>query len=58
MYPDSTPVGSPVYISCKSEEPNPRFPFPPFLDFLSPTGLSLEPQSPHPEGSQKASTSV
>jgi hypothetical protein len=48
-YPDSTLVGSPIYISCKSEEPSPSFPFPPFSDFPSPTGLSLELHSPYPE---------
>jgi hypothetical protein len=48
-YPDSTLVGSPVYISCKSEEPSPHFPFPPFLDFLCPNGQFLEPPSPHLE---------
>jgi hypothetical protein len=48
-YLDSTPVGSPVYISCKSEEPSPHFPFPPFSYFLSPNGQFPEPPLPHPE---------
>jgi hypothetical protein len=48
-YPDSTPVGSPIYVSCKSEEPNPHFPFPPFSDFLFPNSQFLEPPSLHPE---------
>jgi hypothetical protein len=47
VYLDSTPVGSPVYISCKSEEPIPCFPFSPFSDFPSPTDMSLELHSPH-----------
>ena len=47
MYPDSNPVGSPVYISCKSKESNPCFPFSPFLDLLSPTHMSPEIHSPH-----------
>jgi hypothetical protein len=46
-YPDSTHVGSPVYISCKFEEPNPRLPFSPFSEFLSPTNISPELYSPH-----------
>jgi hypothetical protein len=40
-YPNSTPIGSPIYISCKSEEPSPHFPFPPFSYFLSPNGQFL-----------------
>jgi hypothetical protein len=35
MYTDSTPVGSPIYISYKSEEPNPRIPSSPFPYFAS-----------------------
>jgi hypothetical protein len=31
-----SPVGSPIYTSCKSEETNPRFHFPPLLVFSSP----------------------
>jgi hypothetical protein len=31
LHSDSTPVGSPVYISCKSEEPSPHLSFPPFF---------------------------
>jgi hypothetical protein len=42
-------VGSPIYISCKSEEPSPHFPFPPFSYFLSPDGSFPEPLSIHPE---------
>ena len=48
-YPDSNHIGSLVYISCKSKEPGPHFPFPPFSDFLSPNGQFPEPPSPHPE---------
>jgi hypothetical protein len=48
-YPDSTPVGSPFYISCKSEEPSPHFPFPPFSEFMSPNEQFPEPPSLHPE---------
>jgi hypothetical protein len=33
---DSTPVGSPIYISCKSEEPSPHLPSLPFPTFTSP----------------------
>jgi hypothetical protein len=36
IYSDSTPAGSPIYISCKSEEPSPHIPFPPFSAFSSP----------------------
>jgi hypothetical protein len=36
IYSDSTPTGSPIYISCKSEEPSPRILFPPFSVFSSP----------------------
>jgi hypothetical protein len=36
IYSDSMPVGSPVYISCKSEEPSPRISFPPLSVFSSP----------------------
>jgi hypothetical protein len=32
LYPDSSHVGSPIYTSCKYEEANPHFPFPPLLD--------------------------
>jgi hypothetical protein len=49
MYPDSTHVASPVYISCKSEEPRPHFHFTLFLHLSSPIGLSPELQYPHPE---------
>jgi hypothetical protein len=31
LYPDSSPIGSPVYTSCKFEETSPRFCFPPLL---------------------------
>jgi hypothetical protein len=41
LYSDLTPFGSPVYISCKSEEPSPHFPVPCFSDFLSPKPFSL-----------------
>jgi hypothetical protein len=36
-YTDSTPVGSPIYISCKSEEPSPCIPSSPFSYFTSPS---------------------
>jgi hypothetical protein len=49
LHSDSTPVGSPVYISCKSEEPSPHLSFPPFFDFLSPDDQFSEPLSLHPE---------
>jgi hypothetical protein len=32
-HPVSTPVGSPDYISCKSEEPSPRIPYQSSSDF-------------------------
>jgi hypothetical protein len=35
IHSDSTPVGSPNYITCKSEEPSPRIPYHPSLFFLS-----------------------
>jgi hypothetical protein len=35
-YMDSPPVGSPIYISCKSEEPSPHIPSSPFSSFTSP----------------------
>jgi hypothetical protein len=34
-YTDSTPVGSPIYISCKSEDPSPCIPSSPFSNFTS-----------------------
>jgi hypothetical protein len=49
LYPDSSPIGSPIYTSCKSEETNPHFPFPPLLYFPSPNDLFPELPSPHPE---------
>jgi hypothetical protein len=49
LYPDSTPVGSPVYISCKSKEPSPHFPSPPFLNFSSPNDQFPEAPLNHPE---------
>jgi hypothetical protein len=52
-YPDSTIVDSPVYISCKSEEHNPHFPFPPFSYFLSPNGQFPEPPSLHPKAVER-----
>jgi hypothetical protein len=36
MPTNSTPVGSPIYISCKLEEPSPHLPSPPFPTFTSP----------------------
>jgi hypothetical protein len=51
-YPDSTPVGSHVYISYKCEEPSPCFPFSPFSDLPSPTDLSPELHSPHSKVSE------
>jgi hypothetical protein len=53
-YPDSTPVGSPIYISYKSKEPSPHFPFPPFSDFLSPNGQFPKPPSLHPEAVERS----
>jgi hypothetical protein len=49
LYPDSPPIGSPIYISCKYEKTNPHFPFPPLLYFPSPNGLFLELPSPYPD---------
>jgi hypothetical protein len=54
LHSDSTPVGSPVYISCKSEEPSPHLSFPPFSDFLSPDGQFLEPLSLHPKVTERS----
>jgi hypothetical protein len=51
---DSTPVGSPVYISYKSEEPIPHLSFPPFFYFLSPSDQFPEPLSLHPEVAQRS----
>jgi hypothetical protein len=42
LYLDSTPVGSPVYTSCESEETSPHFPVPYFSNFLSPDGQFSE----------------
>jgi hypothetical protein len=42
VYLDSTPVGSPVYTSCESEETSPHFPVPYFSNFLSPDGQFSE----------------
>jgi hypothetical protein len=36
IYSNSTPASSPIYISCKSEEPSPGISFPPFSGFSSP----------------------
>jgi hypothetical protein len=49
LYLDSSPIGSPIYTSCNSEETSPHFPFPPLLYFSSPNNLFLEFPSPHPE---------
>jgi hypothetical protein len=49
LYPDSSPIVSPIYTSCKSEETNPIFPFPPHIYFPSPNGLFPELPSPHLE---------
>jgi hypothetical protein len=49
LYPDSYPIGSPIYTSCKSEETSPHFPYPPLLNFSSPNDLFLELPLPHPE---------
>jgi hypothetical protein len=49
LHSDSTPIGSLVYISCKSEEPSPHLSFPPFFNFLSPDDQFSEPLSLHPE---------
>jgi hypothetical protein len=54
FYPDLTPVGSPVYTSCKSKEPSPHFPVPFFSDFLSPNCKSPKSFSLHPEGTEKS----
>jgi hypothetical protein len=35
LYPDSSPTGSLIYTSYKSEEASPCFPFPPLLYFMS-----------------------
>jgi hypothetical protein len=51
---DSTPVGSLIYISYKSEEPSPHLSFPPFFDFLSPSDQFPEPLSLHPEVAQRS----
>jgi hypothetical protein len=49
LYPDASPIGFPIYTSCKSEETNPHFLFPTLLDFPSPNDLFSELPSPHPE---------
>jgi hypothetical protein len=36
---DSSPIGSPIYTSYKSEKTSPCFPFPPLLYFSSPNDL-------------------
>jgi hypothetical protein len=49
LYPDSSPVGSPIYTSCKSEETSPRFSFPPLLEFTLPNDRFPYFPSPHLE---------
>jgi hypothetical protein len=49
LYPYLSLVGSPIYASCKSKEVNPRFPFPPSIDFVSPDDCILYFPLPHPE---------
>jgi hypothetical protein len=49
LYSDLSPVGSPIYTSCKSEEASPRFLFPPLLDFASHNDHFPYFPSSHPE---------
>jgi hypothetical protein len=49
LHSDSTPIGSPVYISYKFEEHSTHLPFPLFFDFLSPDDQIQELLSLHPE---------
>jgi hypothetical protein len=58
LYPDSSPIVSPIYTSCKSEETNPSFPFPPHIDLPSPRIHFPELHSPHPEVVERSPTSV
>jgi hypothetical protein len=58
IHSDSTPAGSPIYISCKSEEPSPRISFPPFSVFSSPDKRFSEPFSLHPEEAKGSYTSL
>jgi hypothetical protein len=53
-YTDSTPVGSPIYISCKSEEPSPHIPSSPFSNFTSP-GKTFPKFSPFHPGEARES---
>jgi hypothetical protein len=53
-YTDSTPMGSSIYISCKSEEASPRIPSSPFSSFTSP-GKKFPDFSPfHPEEARES----
>ena len=54
LHSDSTPVGSPVYISCKSEEPSPCLSFPYFPVFMSPNDQFPEPLSFHPKVTERS----
>jgi hypothetical protein len=49
LYPDSSPITSPIYTSGKPEEPSSSFPFPPHLDLLSSHDHFPELHSQHPE---------
>jgi hypothetical protein len=55
---DSTLVGSPIYISRKSEEPSPHISFPPFSDFMSLDIQLLEPLSLHPKVTERSLRSL
>jgi hypothetical protein len=49
VYLDSTPVGSPVYTPCESEETSPCFPSPSFSSFLSLDDQFPETIFPYPD---------
>jgi hypothetical protein len=49
LYPDSSPITSPIYTSGKPEEPSSSFPFPPHLDLPSSHDIFPELHSQHPE---------
>jgi hypothetical protein len=54
MYSDSTPVGSPIYISCKLEEPSPRIPSSAFSSSVSPGKMFPDFSPFHPEEARES----
>jgi hypothetical protein len=58
LYPDSSPIASPIYTSGKPEEPNSSFPFPPHLDIPSPHDIFPRTSFATPRSSRKVKSSV